>query len=203
MEENLHWWKIFNDGWFEFYSCKQCGINFKLALNTDDKNMPLECPYCGFRGDFIKEKEQMKKDYKYYVELCNKQDYERIFPNKEEMDKSKNFYKENGFHYEDIWNLDRTIIKFILPRLAYFRDNHDSVPQPIFEMMKMALSDEQINSGKYDKEAEDCWCEKITEILNGFEAYLVRDEFEWTQEDKVAIEKAWNNFRKYFKYFWN
>jgi hypothetical protein len=143
------------------------------------------------------------KDYKYYVELCDKQDYERIFPNEEEMEKSRKFYKENGFHYEDIWNLDRTIIKFILPRLAYFRDNHDSTPKPIWDMLKMAFSDKEIHSGKYDKEAEDCWCEKITEILEGFEAYLVRDEQEWTQEDKIAIDKAWDNFRKYFKYFWN
>lgn len=139
------------------------------------------------------------KDYKYYVELCNKQDYERIFPNEEEMEKSRKFYKENGFHYEDIWNLDRTIIKFILPRLAYFRDNHNGIPDDIF--IEMGI-DEIISDERQDK-ADKLWIDKINKILNGFEIYLIRDWCDWTEEDKECIEDAWELFRKYFGSFWN
>lgn len=141
----------------------------------------------------------MEKDYKYYVELCDKQDYERIFPNEEEMEKSRKFYKKNGFHYEDIWNLDRTIIKFILPRLAYFRDNHNGIPNDIFIEMEI---DEIISDERQD-EADKLWIDKINKILNGFEIYLIRDWCDWTEEDKECIEDAWELFRKYFGSFWN
>jgi hypothetical protein len=146
----------------------------------------------------------MEKDYKYYIDLCKRQDYERIFPNIEEMNSSKNFYKENGFHYEDTWNLDRTIIKFILPRLAYFRDNHDGTPMKMCDEMGLdTIKFTEEDWARHDEIADEFWVDKINIILNGFEIYLVRDWCDWTQEDKIAIDKAWDNFRKYFKYFWN
>lgn len=143
----------------------------------------------------------MEKDYKYYVDLCKKQDYDRIFPDIEEMNNSKDFYKENGFHYEDTWNLDRTIIKFILPRLAYFRDNHDGVPNDMFIEMEVDM-DKTISDECHD-EADKLWIDKINKILYGFEVYLVRDWCDWDLEDQKSIEDAWELFRKYFGHFWN
>ena len=143
----------------------------------------------------------MEKDYKYYVDLCKRQDYDRIFPDIEEMNNSKDFYKENGFHYEDTWNLDRTIIKFILPRLAYFRDNHDGVPNDIFIEMEVDM-DKTISNERHD-EADKLWIDKINKILYGFEVYLVRDWCDWDIEDKKSIEDAWELFKKYFGSFWN
>ena len=143
----------------------------------------------------------MEKDYKYYVDLCKKQDYERIFPDIEEMNNSKNFYKENGFHYEDTWNLDLTIIKFILPRLAYFRDNHDGVPNNMFIEMGVDM-DKPISNECHD-EADKLWIDKINKILYGFEIYLVRDWYDWDFEDQKRIKDAWELFRKYFCHFWN
>lgn len=143
----------------------------------------------------------MEKDYKYYVELCKKQDYDRIFPDIEEMNNSKDFYKENGFHYEDTWNLDRTIIKFILPRLAYFRDNHDGVPNDIFIEMEVDI-DKTISDECHNK-ADKLWIDKINKILYGFEVYLVRDWCDWDIEDKKSIEDAWELFKKYFGSFWD
>ena len=143
----------------------------------------------------------MEKDYKYYVDLCKRQDYERVFPNIEEMNNSKNFYKENGFHYEDIWNLDRTIIKFILPRLAYFRDNHDGIPNDIF--IEMEVDTDKTISDECQNKADKLWIDKINKILNGFEIYLTRYWYDRTEEDKKYIEDAWELFRKYFGSFWN
>lgn len=42
--------------------------------------------------------------------------------------KSKKFYKENGFYYEDCWNLDVTIAHFILPRLIQLRKKTIAFP---------------------------------------------------------------------------
>ena len=142
----------------------------------------------------------MEKDYKYYVDLCKRQDYDRIFPDIEEMNNSKDFYKENGFHYEDTWNLDRTIIKFILPRLAYFRDNHDGVPNDIF--IEMEADIDKTISDECQDEADKLWIDKINKILNGFEVYLVRDWCDWDFEDQKSIKDAWELFKKYFCHFW-
>jgi hypothetical protein len=117
------------------------------------------------------------------------------------MNNSKNFYKENGFHYEDTWNLDRTIIKFILPRLAYFRDNHDGVPNDIF--IEMEVDIDKTISDECQDEADKLWIDKINKILNGFEIYLIRYWGDWTEEDKKCIEDAWELFKKYFGSFWN
>lgn len=146
----------------------------------------------------------MEKDYKYYVDLCKKQDYERIFPDIEELNNSKDFYKENGFHYEDTWNLDRTIIKFILPRLAYFRDNHDGIPNEMYVEMELDTTNFTSEDwARHDENADKLWTDKINKILYGFEVYLVRDWCDWDIEDKKSIEDAWELFRKYFSYFWN
>lgn len=40
----------------------------------------------------------------------------------------KKFYKKYGFYPFEVWNLDETVITFILPRLVYYRDHHASVP---------------------------------------------------------------------------
>ena len=41
---------------------------------------------------------------------------------------SQDFYKENGFYFEEIWNLDIEICRFLAPRLAFLRDNHTGFP---------------------------------------------------------------------------
>ena len=42
--------------------------------------------------------------------------------------KWKKFYKKYGFYPFEMWNLDETIITFILPRLVFYRDHHAGVP---------------------------------------------------------------------------
>ena len=128
----------------------------------------------------------MEKDYKYYVDLCKKQDYERVFPDIEEMNNSKDFYKENGFHYEDTWNLDCTIIKFILPRLAYLRDITSGYPS---------------NLDSYEE-----WIDILNEILDGFESYLIIMEGEVSALEDIGqnkFKKAFELFTKYFCNLWD
>jgi hypothetical protein len=128
----------------------------------------------------------MEKDYKYYVDLCKKQDYERVFPDIEEMNNSKDFYKENGFHYEDTWNLDCTIIKFILPRLAYLRDTTSGYPN---------------NLDSYEE-----WIDILNEILDGFESYLIIMEGEVSASKDIGqnkFKKAFELFTKYFCNLWD
>ena len=128
----------------------------------------------------------MEKDYKYYVDLCKRQDYDRIFPDIEEMNNSKDFYKENGFHYEDTWNLDCTIIKFILPRLAYLRDTTSGYPS---------------NLDSYEE-----WIDILNKILDGFESYLTIMEGEASTLEDIGqnkFKKAFELFTKYFGNLWD
>ena len=128
----------------------------------------------------------MEKDYKYYVDLCKKQDYERVFPDIEEMNNSKDFYKENGFHYEETWNLDTEIIKFIVPRLAYLRDITDGYPS-------------DLNS--YEE-----WVDILNQILDGFEHYLIIMEGEVSALEDIGqnkFKKAFELFTKYFGNLWD
>ena len=51
----------------------------------------------------------------------------------EDKETSKEFKNEHGFVHSDVWNLDYTFACFILPRLCYFRDTTNSIPNCIYK----------------------------------------------------------------------
>lgn len=125
------------------------------------------------------------KSLEYYENLCRYKPWERIFPSQEELENSKKFYQEHGFHYEETWNLDTEIIKFIVPRLAYLRDTTRGYPG-------------SLNS--YEE-----WLDILNQILDGFESYLIIMEGENLPEDlgHNKFKKAFSLFREYFNNLWD
>ena len=126
------------------------------------------------------------KSLEYYENLCRFKPWERIFPNQEELENSKKFYQEHGFHYEETWNLDTEIIKFIVPRLAYLRDTTNGYPSNL--------------------ENHDEWISILNTILNGFEHYLVIMEGDISTLEDIgqnSFQEAAKLFTKYFCNLWD
>ena len=94
-----------------------------------------------------------------------------------------------GFDDTELWNLDYTIIKFILPRLKEFK---------------------KLSIGSYPSEVgtEEKWQEILGKIILGFEYYLEKDRFDAEMTDNEAngrmfvMEEAFDLFRKHFSNLW-
>ncbi len=91
--------------------------------------------------------------------------------------KFKNQRKKRGFDDSELWNLDHTISKFILPRLKRFKNITMGYPACITE-----------------KE----WDDTLDTMINAFE-YIVKEETDTHQNE---IKKGLDNFRKYFFNLW-
>ena len=85
---------------------------------------------------------------------------------------------ERGFDDTELWNLDSTIIKFILPRLKAFRENHAGYPGCL-------KSDEEWN-----------------DILDSMIKYFTACEKD-DSEDMEFYKDGWDNFCKYFFCLWD
>ena len=94
-----------------------------------------------------------------------------------------------GFDDTELWNLDYTIIKFILPRLKEFK---------------------KLSNGSYPSEVgtEEKWQEILGKIILGFEYYIEKDRFDTEMSDNEAngrmfiMEEAFDLFRKHFEELW-
>lgn len=81
--------------------------------------------------------------------------------------------RKSGFSPKECWNLDCTIIDFVLPRLKYFIENTHSYPHGM----------------TYEE-----YIEKLNAIVEGFEIYNSKEWFEQTPEQTEKVILA----RKYF-----
>ena len=86
-----------------------------------------------------------------------------------------------GFDDSELWNLDITIIKFILPRLKAFKDYTKSIP--------------------YSLKSEIEWKDILNRIILGFELYLESDIAD-LNDSESKIDEAFKLFFKYFKSLW-
>ena len=89
--------------------------------------------------------------------------------------------EERGFDDTELWALDITIVKFILPRLKLFRERLISFPPSItFEEWKSILQ----------------------KMIDGFEEYERRDEhpLDW---DTKKIDEGMKLFVEYFHDLWD
>jgi len=68
---------------------------------------------------------------------------------KEDKIKYKNQRITRGFDYTELWNLDGTIAKFILPRLIAFKDAIHHEPSMYKELDKMILAFEELSKEDY------------------------------------------------------
>ena len=109
---------------------------------------------------------------------------------------SQDFYKENGFYFEEIWNLDIEICRFLAPRLAFLRDNHTGFPGQLCKF------DDDFNVIN-EEEAREKWNKILDTMVDGFYLYMSKDEFDLTIDEKKTINKALKYFKKYFTALWD
>ena len=109
---------------------------------------------------------------------------------------SQDFYKENGFYFEEIWNLDIEICRFLAPRLTFLKDNHTGFPG---QLCKFDDNFNVIN----EEEAREKWNKILDTMVDGFYLYMSKDEFDLTIDEKKTINKALKYFKKYFTALWD
>lgn len=91
----------------------------------------------------------------------------------------KEHLKERGFDDTETWNLDKTIAKFVLPRLKRFQEVSKAYPGSM---------------------TEEEWQEKVSKMIKAFE--LLSDD-EWLSEDEeLEVRKGMKCFCKHFRSLW-
>ena len=107
--------------------------------------------------------------------------------NDERAKKLKEQRMTRGFDDSETWNLDITIAKFIFPRLKAFKECNHGFPSSLTEKK---------------------WNKILDEMIEGFELYCKKDEWEFEQDlnernDKFAkVNKSLKLFSKYFYNLW-
>ena len=130
-------------------------------------------------------------------ELCHKTLNDiRLTSKDENYSESLNFYFDNGFFYEECWNLDETLAALILPRLIHFRDIHSGTPS---DFCKFDDEYKVTNEGEANKKWRDC----INSMIQAFYLILTRDIVTETEEDRIAIKEGLSNFSRYFMSLWD
>ena len=84
--------------------------------------------------------------------------------------------KELGFYPFEIWNLDATIVFFILPRLMFFREKLIGIPGGLTEQE---------------------WAEKLDTYIAAFQNYL-KDDCNYDE-----IKPVLHDFVEWFPALWN
>jgi hypothetical protein len=109
------------------------------------------------------------------------------YDKKEYVKKSDKFLYTHGFNYQDIFNLDTSILAYFLPRLVYFRDNCTGYPTSL--------------------ESYDAWIEILNKIIDGFYAYMEREWRVLNRNDRDTLQDQFDQsmqlFCKYFCSLWD
>lgn len=138
----------------------------------------------------------MSKDYKYYSDLAKRMTC-RIEKNDKRYDEFKKFKKKYKFRIEETWNLNYEMILWLLPRLAYFRDNHCGIPSSLCEY---DASGNFIN----EQEAVKKWRKILNLMLRGFEVYVnTCFDLEIEDSDRKKIDIAFRYLKEYFDDLWD
>lgn len=114
-----------------------------------------------------------------------------IEPTDDRWEEAKQQRLERGFDYSEMWNLDKTIVEFIRPRLHDFRENHGGCP--------MGLTEEQ-------------WNEILDKMLYWFDNYGAKCPYDirterkkhdqWFDNYNQKVQEAKELFIKYFSDLW-
>lgn len=119
-----------------------------------------------------------------------------------DKEESDSFYEENGFRFEECWNLDRTLAAAILPRLIQFEETTCSTPS---RLVKVAEDGRVLNGEEAHKE----WKKILNKMITSFYLILTEeyDDFLLTKEvrDKKykIIKKGLSLFSEYFLDLWD
>ena len=124
-------------------------------------------------------------------------------PDDERWSKWKQQRMERGFDDTELWNLDVTMARFILPRLKVYKESTFTVPGTIIYEVggegAMMNNDPELN----DK-AEKKWMEILDDIIWSLENYEKEPEYNddtWLDEYKKWDEKVHKGLELLGKYF--
>ena len=107
------------------------------------------------------------------------------------------FEKKYGFRYEESWNLDKALAVFLLPRLAYLRDNFSAIPTYFCHFD--AVTHKVLN----EREASERWYQVLDTMVHGFKLYLEKEKYEWTIDDRVVWMDTLKYLHEHFECFWD
>lgn len=98
---------------------------------------------------------------------------------------------ERGFDDTELWNLDITFAKFIIPRLKAFNKINNSCPAKL-------CYDKDFNKGLED------WHAIINSMIHAFELVADNDFYDPDEPDgyKTAYKTGMDNFVKYWLSLW-
>jgi hypothetical protein len=104
-----------------------------------------------------------------------------------EMQKRREFEEKWGFSYVDTWNLEGELAVWLLPRIAYFRENSHGYP------LKFAKYAEDGHTIINQEEAEQQWDEILKKICDGLHGYLEdysddENQKRWETAKKLLFE---------------
>ena len=103
------------------------------------------------------------------------------------IDSSDKFLYRHGFNYQDTFNLDTSILAYILPRLTFFRDHCTGYPGTV--------------------ESYDAWIETLNKIIDGFYAYMGQTWKVVNPKEMDEIQEQFNEsmqlFAKHFCSLWD
>ena len=117
-----------------------------------------------------------------------------------EMQKRREFEEQWGFSYVDTWNLEGELANWLLPRVAYYRENCHGYP------LKFARYGEDGHTIVNEEEAVRKWDDILKAICDGLHAYLEGDFYEDTPEceaEKEKWEKAKTLLFEYYEDLWD
>ncbi|MFB6291755.1 MAG: hypothetical protein ABEJ25_08540 [Candidatus Bipolaricaulia bacterium] len=103
-------------------------------------------------------------------------------PNDNRHERYKRQRLERGFDDTELWSLDATIAKFMVPRLRAFRENLISHPPH--------LTSEQ-------------WQRILDQMIKGFSPYLEQDSMIWGNRQYNSLRVALRLFAQYFPHLWD
>lgn len=108
--------------------------------------------------------------------------------------KDDEFVSEWGFSYHDYLDLDKAIVMYILPRLAYFRENVSSYPDSV------KIADNGVTVLNEERAMEN-WKRILDNICVGLHCYLEED-FDKSAEKQEKWKIAKKYLFDYFEHFW-
>ncbi len=106
--------------------------------------------------------------------------------------KYDDFIEKWGFSEYEILDLDQAIAMFLLPRLAYFRDKTDSIPNNLMEDI----------TEKNEDAAFLEWQKILNTICEGLHLYIEKYPTEFSSAELELWQQAKKYLFDYFEHLW-
>ena len=124
--------------------------------------------------------------------------------------------RKYGFELNELWSLDYTIIKFVIPRLKVFRERTIGFPADFYYANPDEPTQEELNiihTGGCPiptEEASARWMAVLDHMIWSMEEWIKEDGFFWDsklgeidKEKEKKVQEGFDLFHKYFFALWD